>query len=252
MKPKNKKLENNSRSKKTVVILGNAKGGTSVVAGILHILGIDIGKKFVEADTFNPKGYFEDYDFVNLTDAIFEAAKTNYWDFPSREKLLGQKDNFDSQIRQLIKKKEKNKRIWGWKDPWINILIELFLPYLTQPYFIVIFRNPLATAKSAVTFTKRKQHEFWVKHPITLFHALKLANFYDRIILEFFEKYPKPPRLFIAFEDIIEHPIRETKKIARFLGITLTKQQIDRILNFVIPRDKVNQERKRFKNKLIK
>ncbi|PJA83645.1 MAG: hypothetical protein CO146_00810 [Candidatus Nealsonbacteria bacterium CG_4_9_14_3_um_filter_37_29] len=251
MRVKNRKFQNDSRIKKTVVVLGNAKSGTSVVAGVLYILGVDIGKKFVEADGFNPKGYFEDYDFVNLTDAIFEAAKTNYWDFPSHEKLLAQKKNFDSRIRTLIRKKEKDKRIWGWKDPWTNILIDLFLPYLTNPYFIVIFRNPLAIAKSAVTFTKGKQHEFWVKRPITLFHGLKLANFYDRIILDFLEKYQKLPQLFIAFEDIIENPTRETKRVTKFLGITPTKQQIDRILDFVMPRNKVDRERKRFKNKSI-
>lgn len=249
MEIKSRKIQNRNRAKKTVVVLGNAKSGTSLVAGILHILGVDIGKKFVEADEYNPKGYFEDYDFVNLTDAIFKAAKSNYWNFPSREKLLAQRDNFDQQMQKLIRKKEQGKRIWGWKDPWVNILVELFLPHLTNPHFIIIFRNSLAIARSSVTFTKGKQREFWVKHPITLFHGLKLANFYDRIILDFFEKYPKLSRLFLAFEEIIDNPVRETKKIGKFLGIIPTKQQIDRARNFVIPRDRISRERRLFKSK---
>ena len=193
--------------------------------------------------------YFEDYDFVNLTDAIFKAAGSNYWDFPSYEGLLTQKDNFEQQIQQLIRRKQKNKRIWGWKDPWTNILIELFLPYLTNPYFVVIFRNPLAVAKSAVKFTRGKRNEFWVKHPITFFHGLQIANFYDRIILEFFGKYPTLPHFFISFEDIIDNPTRETIKMAKFLGLTLTKQQMNKILGFVTPRSKMAEERRGFKDR---
>ena len=249
MRGKSKRLQNYSKTKKTVIVLGNAKSGTSLVAGILRLLGVDIGKKFVEADEFNPKGYFEDYDFVNLTDAIFKAAGSNYWDFPSYEGLLTQKDNFEQQIQQLIRRKQKNKRIWGWKDPWTNILIELFLPYLTNPYFVVIFRNPLAVAKSAVKFTRGKVNEFWVKHPITFFHGLQIANFYDRIILEFFGKYPTLPHFFISFEDIIDNPTRETIKMAKFLGLTLTKQQMNKILGFVTPRSKMAEERRGFKDR---
>ena len=44
MRVKNRRFQNDSRIKKTVVVLGNAKSGTSVVAGILYILGGDIGK----------------------------------------------------------------------------------------------------------------------------------------------------------------------------------------------------------------
>ena len=241
----------NQLHKKTVVVLGNAKSGTSIVAGILYLLGIDIGKKFVEADAYNPKGYFEDYDFVNQTDSIFSAAQSNYWDFPSREKLLLQGREFDKQIQELIKKKSRGKRIWGWKDPWTNILVELFLPYLLSPHFIVTFRNPIDVAKSSFQFTKDKRHEPWVKHPVSFFHGLKLANFYDRIILDFFEKHPRLPRLFISFEDILADTTKEAKRIANFLDVEPTRKQLGEINSFVIPRNKLAQERKRFKLKYL-
>ena len=59
MRAQNERFQNDSQIKKTVVVLGNAKSGTSIAAGILYILGVDIGKKFVEADGFNPKGYLK-------------------------------------------------------------------------------------------------------------------------------------------------------------------------------------------------
>jgi hypothetical protein len=222
---------------KTIVVLGNAKSGTSLVAGLTHILGVDLGSVFIEADEYNPRGYFEDSDFVHLTDAIFKSAQTNYWSFPSQEKLLAQGNKFDQRIQKLLREKGHNKQLWGWKDPWTNILIELFLPHLINPYFIVIFRNPLSTAHSIARFTRGKQSEAWVQHPVGLFQGIKLANFYDKILLEFFEKHPRLPHIFLAFEDIIDDPVRETKKMAGFLDIRLTQEQKKSIENFVIIQD---------------
>jgi len=225
--------EKQTKAQKTVVVLGTARSGTSMVGGILHILGIDIGKKLVEADKFNPYGYFEDKDFIHLSDEILGSARKNYWQFPSYEKIQAQKEKFDNKIRKLIKKKSKNKQIWGWKDPWTSLIIELILPYLSNPHFIVIFRDLIGTAKSTVEFTKNKEEEFWVKKRINFFHALKLTNFHNQIILNFLEKYADLPRIFIPFGGIINNPIKEAKRIADFLGIRLTEKKIQEINKFV-------------------
>lgn len=101
------------KNQKTVVVLGTARSETSMIGGVLDILGVDIGKEFIKADEFNSYGYFEDKDFINLSDAILESAKSNYFQFPSYLKILAQKEKFDNRIRELIKKKSENKQIWG-------------------------------------------------------------------------------------------------------------------------------------------
>jgi predicted CopG family antitoxin len=226
-----KKKQN--KTQKTVVVLGTARSGTSIIGGILHILGIDIGKKLVKADKFNPYGYFEDNDFVNLSDTILEAAKSNYWQFPCYEKIQQQKEKFNEKIQKLIERKSKNKRIWGWKDPWTSLIIELILPYLINPHFIVIFRDPITTARSMVEFTKNKEKEFWVKKRINFFHALKLTNFHNKIILDFLEKYPNLPRIFISFGDVINNPLKEAKRITEFLGLEPIEKKFQEINKFV-------------------
>lgn len=59
------------------------------------------------------------------------------------------------------------------------------------------------------------------------------------MILNFLEKYPDLPRIFISFEDTINNSVKESKKIANFLGIKLTKKKIKKIKKFVILRNKI-------------
>ncbi|RLG70056.1 MAG: sulfotransferase family protein, partial [Candidatus Iainarchaeum archaeon] len=50
---------------KTVVILAPGRSGTSLLAGILHKLGVDMGDDGEEKSSYNPWGYFENKDFIN-------------------------------------------------------------------------------------------------------------------------------------------------------------------------------------------
>ena len=43
---------------KTVIVLGNARSGTSITAGMLKILGVGMDSR-INPNPFNPKGDFE-------------------------------------------------------------------------------------------------------------------------------------------------------------------------------------------------
>ena len=47
-----------------ILVLGIGRSGTSWVAGICQKLGVNMGDVVVEPDEHNPKGYFEDLDFI--------------------------------------------------------------------------------------------------------------------------------------------------------------------------------------------
>ena len=49
-----------------VIVIGCYRTGTSAVAGVLHHLGVSMGKSFDPPAKSNPKGFFEDLDFKNL------------------------------------------------------------------------------------------------------------------------------------------------------------------------------------------
>lgn len=232
-----------NKKQKTVVVLGPPRSGTSTIGGLLSILGVDMGR-VREPKLKNPKGFYEDRDFLNLIDGIYEEADptSSGWRPPSLEKILDQKDKFDERIKELIKSRsaKAGSSIWGWKVVGTNLAIELFLPYLSDPHFIVTFRNILDTAKSAVEYTKDKQK-------LTLTEAVELSTFYYQKIFAFLKRYPALPRIFTSYDAILNNPQAETKRVAGFLDLKLTTEQLKKARKFVIPRDKIRKEKEKFR-----
>ncbi len=225
-----------NNNQKTVVVLGMARSGTSVVTGVLRILGVDVGIGPTPSKT-NPYGSFEDPDFLKLNNEIQKSAGKPYWrDPPSYEKIIAQKEKFDSRIKQLITRKSKDKEIWGWKRHTTSLTIELFLPHLIKPHFIIVFRDPIGGANSIVNHSEGG---------IDFISALKLMNFYNKETINFLERHPKLPRVFLSFEKLVSEPIREVGRIADFLNLEFTEEKKRQINEFVIPRKKVRFEKRK-------
>lgn len=225
-----------SGAQKTVVVLGMARSGTSVVTGVLRILGVDVGIGPTPSKT-NPFGSFEDPDFLKLNNEIFKSAGKPYWrDPPSYEEILARKGEFNEKIKSLVSKKSKDKRIWGWKRHTTSLIMELYLPHLVNPCVVVVLRNPLGGANSIVEHSKGE---------IDSIRALKLMNLYNNHTFNFLERHPEVPRIFIGFEDLVSHPVGEVGKLAKYLDVELTEEKIKRLNKFVIPREKIQIEKRK-------
>jgi hypothetical protein len=234
-----------SRRQKTVIVLGTARSGTSVTAGMLASLGVDMGNVGYPTES-NPRGAFEDRDFERLHKEMFnsiDGGKT-YWDPPTREQVMEQKEAADPRIQRLILEKSKGKSIWGWKHPRSVLTIDLFLPYVANPHFVMVFRNPLAIAYSSVEHTKNR-----VKS-VDLLSGLNLANFYQKEMVDFLERHPELPTIFVAFDDVVSQPMKEAARLAEFLGIELDEKKIRAVERMVIPREKIETSRKKASNLL--
>lgn len=99
---------------RTYIVLGNMRGGTSMVAGTLRILGVNMGDNIDEEN-------HEDLDLQH------------------RHPL---------HLRDLIEEKNGKHNVWGWKDPMLIDCIDdmVWLCPLRHPLFIIIFRDIYATA----------------------------------------------------------------------------------------------------------
>ena len=120
---------------KIVIVLGMHKSGTSMVAGSLKKLGVNMGKD-TTPDSTNPLGHFEDKEFVTLNSQILKKAGGSWTNPPAKEKILIQKEYFLRKIESLIQKQKSE--LWGWKDPRTCLTIELYLPYLINSYFKIL------------------------------------------------------------------------------------------------------------------
>lgn len=222
-----------------VVVLGLARSGTSVVTGILKILGVEMGPSI--EDKANPRGSYEDIDFAKLHKEIFDATGSGrgYWNPPPREAILALRAQFDAAVRELLGSKGSAKSLWGWKHPRTLLTYELFLPYLVNPHFVLVFRNPLATALSSVEHTRR------YRDPVDLSQALRLAHLYQAEMLRFLENHPEVSKLLVAYEDVLADPAKEAAKMAGFLGLALSEEKARAVAEFVLPREQLQVEKRK-------
>jgi len=103
------------RAEKTVIVLGVARSGTTMVASVLEALGVQMGEKLGPV--------FED---VALSKAIEQRDL----------KCLG----------DILEKRNRQHVIWGWKRPSALKYYDVWKDRFRNPYVIVIFRDPFAIA----------------------------------------------------------------------------------------------------------
>jgi hypothetical protein len=211
-----------------------------VTAGLLTALGVDLGSTAFPTAS-NPTGVIEDDDFAKLHKDILNSAEPGktYWDPPAVEKIWAQKEKFSARVQKLIAQKSIGNPLWGWKHPPTILTIELYLPYLVNPHFVVVLRNPLGTARSSV------EHTSGYKDKVDIFRTLKLVNFYYREMLGFIQRHPELPVIFLSFEDIIADPARETGRLAEFLGLQMSEEETAKIEKLVIPREIIDVKKKK-------
>lgn len=100
---------------KTVIVLGAARGGTTMVASVLNALGVYMGK---ETGTL-----IEDVEIIS-------AVRTG-------NSVL---------MKELVDNRNANYPIWGWKRPSAIRYYPFWKDSFRNPYIIAIFRDPFAIA----------------------------------------------------------------------------------------------------------
>lgn len=113
----------NMSASKTVVVLGMFRGGTSMVSGVLKILGVPMG------DTEDRGQSYEDGNFISKG-------------IP--------------RIKELIATRNERHTLWGWKDPGSIDYIRKVKEDLVNPHYIIVFRDAYAIAKGSI---KRAPHQ---------------------------------------------------------------------------------------------
>lgn len=129
-----------------IVVLGMHRSGTSLVASILHHMGVYMGNSFLHEDELNPWGYWEDAEILELNKRIIgSAVDDGTWnDFITLKQIVAQKETYKEEIKQIVTNREriKNKIAWGFKDPRTCYTIWAwsdFLPPNTK--YVIVHRN---------------------------------------------------------------------------------------------------------------
>lgn len=199
-----------------IVVLGMHRSGTSMVSGLLHKMGVNMGERLLKGGVSNPKGYFEDLDFLALNRHILKESDGSWNNPPLKKKLQKSIDKNQNKIKKIINIKNKKSKLWGWKEPRTVLTIDAYMNFLPpdETKFILIYRNPLTISYS---LNKRK------KNRLEIMDGLELASVYEYELAKFIKKYPKHKKLFLSYENILRDKEENIKKICKFINMKFDK-----------------------------
>jgi hypothetical protein len=169
---------------KTIVVLGMHRSATSLTARTLNA-EVHMGQHLLKGQPDNPKGHYENVHIIKMNDKILGHSKGSWYNPPPLEKILELRGKFDNEMIDIIDKemniaKEKGMESWGFKDPRTALTIDLWMPFLKNPQFIVCYRNPIDVSKSLNRIYPKL---------INIEKGLNLAKIYNCRINDFITKW---------------------------------------------------------------
>lgn len=207
-----------------VIVLGMHRSGTSMIAGVLHKLGVSMGDDLVLGEMEeNPGGYYEDREFIHINEHILTQAGGGWFTLPDPELIEGQAGLFQKQIRALIKKRNAQHQFWGWKDPRTALTLPCFLPYLSSPKIVVVRREKESVIKSLVkrekgTMTERAADALYTEYHIRIVQSAARVGY-----------------AVVHYEDGLRWPPALVRRLIKICKISPTAQQIAEATEHIRP-----------------
>lgn len=239
-----------NKSYSPVIIIGMHRSGTSLVAGLLHRLGIFMGHRRDD----NEESVF----FQRLNQWLFSQAGAA-WDNPYNFRFIDRhfKEHalmvIERHLRGIqrlnylgLKKFFKYSDIrhidfpWGWKDPRNTFTIEVWKEIFPYPWIIHVFRNPVDVARSLETRESKLRRRFrlTLKDRIKEFllrgktypnWSLRVLDIYEGI--ELWQEYTEKALslngefgdriIHVCYERFLENPEETLRGIAKFIGFDI-------------------------------
>jgi len=183
-------------SRRTFVVFGVGRSGTSMVAGVLARLGVNMGE--------NSTIYYEDTEILRVAKAFDE-------------------DLWVEKLTPIFERKNREFDVWGFKVPALAGKAVRLAKILRNPYFIFIFRDPVAVAvRNLITVN------FDVAHSMT-------ATLHMNQIFVNYINQSKIPLMALSYEKSIINPEEVVRKIAEFSGLDSDDARILDAIKFVRP-----------------
>lgn len=138
---------------KGIIVLGMHRSGTSLVTRMLNLSGFEIGPDSIimkPDPVFNPKGYWERTDIVEINDRVLYSIGCSWW------KVSKLDINRVSQYERQIYREKLNEIINSFpddkpfiiKDPRMILTHPLWHDIFTDVHFVFVHREPVEIAMS--------------------------------------------------------------------------------------------------------
>ncbi len=199
---------------KNCIILGSARSGTSMVAGVLSKSNYFMGENLIGPNRSNPKGNLESIDINELNNRIIHAKLTEsripgdlpryatwLYEIPL-ELRITPPTPFDDQIANLTKQEP-----FCFKDPRFSYTLPAWQPYVKDAVYICVFREPDKTIDSLVKAAKYYHG--------AEFSEERATNVWIQMYTHIFESHANNEEwMFLHFNQVIaENGIERLRKI---------------------------------------
>jgi hypothetical protein len=230
--------------KKNVVILTSGLSGSSVLTGLIAHGGFWTGDK-----TFSKPDYetFENQELIDLNGRLFREAEYNgnyAFEVPADaiERIAALYGQLDCAVyRSFVARCDKNQP-WVWKDPRLWMTIRFW-------------KNILDTDRCAFILLTRDLNQVWLsallRRQIVTYRSVRsYENNINQSIVDFFTVNALP-YLHITYEDLIANPVEVIDRLNRYVGSTLTVEDLKRLYRGPLYRSPRYSLQRRLKAMLI-
>ncbi len=213
-------------SRQVIIVLGMHRSGTSAITKSLELFGVALGDNLYPAGFDNPKGFWEDREYIEINEALLHHVGMHYNKFGfDIDRLCS--DVFVSDLKlkaaQFITKKlSLNDRVWGFKDPRTCRLLpfwqDVFKQLQCDVKYVIALRNPISVAKSLFErdqIAVEKGYMLWLQHMLP---AIVETQGYLRAVID--------------FDSLMEEPIEQLSRLAKTLSLTMPAPTDPDVLNY--------------------
>lgn len=210
-----------------ICILGMHRSGTSLLTRILNLIGLNLGPEYLllHPRLGNLKGYWEHEEITYLNDAILAKHGGSWYEppiFPPGWESDPSLDELKQRGRTLLHEAFANAKMWGWKDPRSCITLPFWQQLLPEMRYVICLRNPVDVAQSLEDL-----------HDLP---AEKSSTLWLTYVTSALQHSDGRPRLIVFYEDLMDNPQRELRRLAAFLGMPERAEQVevkDKVQGFI-------------------
>jgi hypothetical protein len=199
-------------SEPTIIwVLGMHRSGTSLVAQLMHALGLDMGPEdhLMGPSPANPTGHWENEPISEINDELLARLRGSWLDppiFPAGWERWPELDDIRRRARDVINQEFGGSKAWGFKDPRTCLTLPFWQRLLPPMRYVVCLRNPLDVAFSL---------EARESEPVTFDQGADLWLTYVRASLAASAGHPQQ---ILFYEDLMSEPEPVVRKLARFIS----------------------------------
>jgi hypothetical protein len=191
-----------------VIVLGMHRSGTSVLTGLLRLLGLWAGEEddFPPVDDPNRVGYWEHRGVWSIDEAILQTLGASWSEIAGLDlSSLGEESRarFRERAREIVRDLNRHGS-WVIKDPRLCLLFPFWREILEHPFCVLIYREPLPVARSLSA-----------RDGIPIPYGIALWEQYTR---EALASTRGLPRVLISHRELMADPAAPLRRLHRHLA----------------------------------